>query len=121
VSLAPLLTVAAATAAAIGDPAPLERRFGARLGNGGALAAAAEGTGWHPQLVDGSLRSGILLLQAGGADLQAAPPGRLRSRFQRAGLALTAYPDGVIRTSLPPDPWEDADLDRFRSTLRVCS
>ena len=48
-------------------------------------------------------------------------PDRLRSQFQRAGLALTAYPNGVIRTSLPPAPWEDADLDQIRSTLRVCS
>ena len=92
VSLAPLLTVAAATAAAIGDPDPLERRFGARLGNGGALAAAAEGTGWHPQLVDGSLRSGILLLQAGGADLQAALPGRLALAVPESGPCTDRLP-----------------------------
>ena len=121
VSLAPLLTLAAATAAAIGDPDSPERRFRTRLGNGGELAEVAERTGWHPQLVDGSLRSGILLLRAGSADVQAAPPGPLRSRFQRAGLALTAYPDGVVRSSLPPVPWEDADLDQIRSTLRACS
>ena len=121
VNLAPLLTVAAATAAAIGDPVPPERRFGARLGNGGALAAATEGTGWHPLLVDGSLRSGILLLRADSADIQAAPPGRLRWLFQGRGLALTAYPNGVIRTSLPPAPCEDVDLDHIRSTLRACS
>lgn len=100
VNLAPLLTTAAATAAAIGDPDTPERRLEARLGNGRALAAAAEGTGWHPLHIDASLRSGIMLLEAGSDDVQGAPPGRLRSRFQSRGLALTAYPSGVIRTSL---------------------
>ena len=94
VNLAPLFTVAAAATVAISDPDSPERLFGARLGNGEALAAAADGTGWHPLLVDGSLRSGILLLEAGSANVRAAPPVLLRAQFQRRGLALTAYPNG---------------------------
>ena len=89
--------------------------------NAGALTAAAARTGWRPLVVDRSLRSGILLLEAENAEVQPALPDLLRSKFQRRGLALTAYPNGVIRISLPSAPWEDADLDQIRSALRGCS
>ena len=121
VNLAPLLTAAASTAAALCASDPPERRFRTRLDNAGALTAAAAHTGWRPLVVDRSLRSGILLLEAENAEVQLALPDRLRSQFQRRGLAVTAYPNGVIRTSLPSAPWEDADLDQIRSALRGCS
>lgn len=121
VNLAPLFTAAAATAAALDEAVPPGRRFGARLCNSEALSGAAEGTGWHPLLVDRPLRSGILLLEAGNAEVRAAPADRVRTRFQNLGIALTAYPNGVVRTSLPSSPWEDSDLDCLRSSLWRCS
>jgi hypothetical protein len=118
---ASLFCGAAAVAAALGGSEPVDGRFRTRLANAGALASVTVGTGWRPLVPAASLRSGILLLQAGGEEVRAAPPDLLRAAFQGRGIALTAYPGGVVRLSMPWAAWEDEDLDQVRSVLRRCS
>ena len=117
VNISPLFTAAAAVAAALDDPGSDEGRFRARSANAGAVAAAAERTGWRPLVVDRPLRSGILLLESRDAEERSAPPDRLRARFQRRGVALTAYPGGRIRLSLPSSPLEEFDVGLIRESL----
>jgi hypothetical protein len=116
-----LLCGAAAVAAALDGPDPLDGRFRTRVANAEALRAAVRNTGWRPLTPAPPLFSGILLLQAEGKEARSAPPEALRAEFQRRGIALTAYPDGIIRISAPSVPWEDEDLDQVRRALRRCS
>ena len=44
-------------------------------------------------------------------------PEALRRRFQTHGIALTAYPAGVIRLSAPPQPLSDTALHHLQTAL----
>ncbi|HYT87565.1 MAG TPA: aminotransferase class V-fold PLP-dependent enzyme [Gemmataceae bacterium] len=121
VSFAGLFSCAAAAAANLADPLVPATRLQSRLANADAVAEAARPSGWEPLLPDTPFRSGILLLQGRAPGVRAAPAEEVRAGFQRHGVAVTTYPEGVARVSLPPRPWEGRELDQLRSTLRSCA
>ena len=120
VSLAGLFSCAAA-AADLADPLGPAACFPARLENAELLAEAARPSGWEPVIPDAPLRSGILLLQGRDPLVQAAPAEELRAAFQQHGVAVTTYPAGIARISLPHRPWKGTELDRLRSVLQTCA
>jgi hypothetical protein len=120
VSLSSLFSCAAA-AADLADPLAPATCFRARLANADALAEAAGPSGWKPLIPDTPFRSGILLLQGRDPCVQAAPAEQLRASFQQHGVAVTTYPAGIARVSLPPRPWTGKELDRMRSVLQACA
>lgn len=121
VNLAGLFSCAAAVAAELrsadAPPCPLQ----SRLANASSLAEMARVGGWDPLLPDPHLRSGILLLHARKADVRVMPAKELRAGFQRQGLAVTTYPDGLARVSMPVRPWRGTELTRLYSALRSCA
>jgi hypothetical protein len=118
VSLAGLFACAAAVAAELASPDGAFRPLPLRLANAGSLAEVAQGSGWDPLLPGAHLRSGILLLRARRPAVRATPAEELRAGFQRHGVAVTTYTDGLARLSLPARPWKPRELDRLRSTLQ---
>jgi hypothetical protein len=95
--------------------------FRTRVANADVLAEAARPSGWEPLVPDTPFRSGILLLQGRDPQIQAAPAEALRASFQQHGVAVTTYPAGVARFSLPARPWKGMELDRLRSVLQSCA
>lgn len=111
VAVLPLLACAGA---AHGRTEPdTKARLESRLRN---LAVAGERlrpAGWSPLLTDPALRSGILLLRAEREAVRGQPPEVVRSAFHAAGVALTAYPAGHVRLSMPDRPWREDELERL--------
>jgi selenocysteine lyase/cysteine desulfurase len=118
VSLANLFSSAAAVATALDAGATTEFRFATRLDNAEAITRIALDTGWTPIAPSSRLRSGIVLLRSDDPRVRAAGPEHVRSAFLDQGVALTTYPDGLIRLSMPPEPWNSSDLDRIQTALR---
>ena len=81
------------------------------------LVQRATGSGWRPLRPDTALRTGILLLEASAADTRTAPADAVRTAFRTAGVALSAYPGGRIRVSLPERPLESSQFDHLRRAL----
>lgn len=46
------------------------------------------------------------------------PADRLRSSFRRHGVALTAFPGGIVRASLPETAWTEARQNVLLVALR---
>lgn len=89
-----------------------------RLKNAETTSSAALTLDWQPQMPHSSLRSGILLLQAGPAKTRSLSPKLLRSQFHKSGIELTAYEQGLVRLSLPASKLELAELDWLRAALQ---
>jgi selenocysteine lyase/cysteine desulfurase len=121
VSLANLFSSAAAVATALDAGGTTDFQFAARLDNAEAVTRIALDTGWTPIAPSSRLRSGIVLLRADDPRVRTVGSDRVRSAFLDQGVALTTYPDGLIRLSMPPGPWNSADLDRIQAVLRHCS
>jgi hypothetical protein len=103
-----------ALAAAVTPPDLLPKR----LSNRTAAADAALAAGWRPLRPGAAFRSGILLLEAERNSARQASAEELREAFYSRGVALTAYPDGVIRLSMPEDGWRPGELEHLQTALR---
>jgi hypothetical protein len=115
VSLGPLFSCAAAAKEALNRVTTASDHFSDLVRTAKKLEDVSLGTGWTPLLPHDELRSGILLLRHEASGFKARRPEETRERFQRYGVALTAYENGLIRLSAPPEGWheEDAVLLRF--------
>jgi hypothetical protein len=112
VNLAPLFSCHGAAA----DAADGDRT--ARSRNLEQVTHLVAGTGWRAVLPGPTFRSGILLLQAERALVRRADPAALRAAFQDHGAALTAYPGGVVRLSMPDACWREQELGALRRALQ---
>jgi hypothetical protein len=111
----------AARAALSGRGGEGEGSHAARTENARRLLDAAAGTGWGALPVHESLRTGVVLLRAGGPDARACPPEMMRERLHRSGVAATCYASGLARLSMPREPLGAAGLDLIRAALRRCA
>lgn len=121
VDLAGLFSCGGAVAAELTCPVTTAARLESRLVNADLVGEAARASGWKPLHPDPHFRSGILLLQSHDPDVRAAPAEQLRAGFQRHGVAVTTYPCGLARVSLPCKALAGRELDRLRRALRYCS
>lgn len=92
-------------------------RFGILMANGHDLEQATKETPWQPLLPHPTLRSGITLLRAHDPTIARLPPGFVRERFFRHGVALTTYDQGLLRVSSPETPILADESDQFRAAL----
>jgi selenocysteine lyase/cysteine desulfurase len=118
VNLAPLFSCQGALCDALAAPSNPADRLSGRLANLEATAEAASMASWAPLLADPALRSGILLLRAEREETREAAPEQVREAFGREGIALTAYREGLVRVSMPDDPWGPGDLDCLAAAFR---
>jgi hypothetical protein len=59
-----------------------------------------------------------LLLRSEASNSTTASPKEVRERFQKCGVALTAYENGAIRLSAPLEGWEEEDGGLLRFALK---
>jgi hypothetical protein len=120
VNLAPLFTAAAAVRRMATAERPKCMEHLCQLENAQRAVEHAVGTGWKPATPVESLQTGILLLESAADAPQAVPVDALRQRFLSQGIALTAYENGLVRTSFPVQPLGSAETALFRSALSFC-
>jgi selenocysteine lyase/cysteine desulfurase len=118
VNLVSLFTCQGAAMDALEQPASLETSFQSRRQNLIQVADMTKACGWRPLLPAEPFRTGIMLLQAERADTRTRTAAELRRAFAEQGVALTAYPDGFIRLSMPVATWQCGDIDRLEGALR---
>jgi len=117
VSLASLFSSAGAVAGALDAGTAARQRFASRLHNAEVIRQLGLQTGWTPLVPSPQLRCGIVLLRSADPELHTLPPERVRSMFLDQGVALTSYSGGIIRLSMPPEPWSRSDLERVQAAL----
>lgn len=111
VNLAPLFSCQGALRDVTRDDPTVSLRT--RLANADQLAELLSNRGWRPLRPARALRTGILLLQPAARAARAISPEVLRQRFHQAGLAVSTYPKGTVRLSLPAKAWHHDDLDHI--------
>ena len=121
VNLSGLFSCQASLTEWLENPFTIQRRFKQQLANARHLSQVAEDCGWQPVSPSACFRSGIVLLKANTADSGTRQADSLRARFRRAGIAVTTYPDGTTRLSMPREPWKHEALHHFQTVLRRCA
>jgi hypothetical protein len=116
VNLAPLFTACAAVSVQLGGTVPTADRFGRRLDERRMLSDLAHEASWEPIGVHPDLQSGILLMRTPGGSGR-IPADRLRGCFRAHGVALTAFPGGIVRASLPDPGLTEARQDELRTVF----
>jgi selenocysteine lyase/cysteine desulfurase len=117
VSLGPLFSCAAAVEEALDRTINGRNPFSDLVRTARKLEHVSLGTGWVPLVSHDQLRSGILLLHSQARRLNTARPDEVRERFQKCGVALTAYEHGVVRLSAPQERWQEEDSALLRVAL----
>ncbi len=118
VNLAPLFTASAAVSVQLGRADSGAARFRQQLENRRVLSLLTHGSGWEPVTEHPDYRSGIMLLNSALDTLPVVTPDRLQCCFRRHGVALTAFPGGIVRVSLPDIEWNDSGLSTVLAAFR---
>jgi selenocysteine lyase/cysteine desulfurase len=118
VNVAPLLTCSAAAQDAFASSRCFDTSLDNQLHNCSLASDLADGTQWTPLQPAKPFQSGILLLQSRSNHVRSAPPAAIRDAIQREGLAVTNYPGGLLRLSMPRIPLSKMDLNRIRLALQ---
>lgn len=121
VNVGPMFTAMAAATQALTTKPHKRAEFRAQRRNADRLALGAHRAGWRALRPKPELRTGILLLEAQRPNTRDAPVERIRSAFRQAGVALTAYSGGIIRTSFLPEAMKATHLHRIRAALQKCA
>jgi hypothetical protein len=121
VNIAPMFTATAAAADALRTEHIMVDALAVQLENVDRFAEGTSRTGWRLLRPKLPFRTGILLLEAKSPATREASVDRLRAAFWRAGVALTAYASGIIRTSFLQGPLLLSQIDAVRKALRLCA
>ncbi len=121
VNIAPLFTAAAAVRRMFTSRISKQDELACQCASVEKVARHAATTGWNALQPTERLRTGILLLEANDPETRLAPVERLRERFRRLGVALSAYDGGIIRTSLPSRSIGDRHLNLLDAALCRCA
>jgi hypothetical protein len=119
VNLLPLFTCQGAAADALAASDGAEKALAKRLCNADLAATAAEAAGWRPLVVGPPLRTGILLLRPEREEARCRPPEVTRVGFYERGVTLTTYEGGLVRLSLPANPWGSEERSCLEAALRA--
>jgi hypothetical protein len=107
VNLLPMFTAAAAVRRMLYSAKAKREELALQMTNANNVADRAAKTSWHTIRPTLPMQSGVLLLES---KVSQAPANIARQRFFAAGVALTTYDGGVLRTSLPDWPLLATDL-----------
>jgi hypothetical protein len=108
VNLVPLFSCQGALQDAASTPPSLA--LPTRVANADHLVGMIASLGWRPVRPAGDLRTGILLGQSEAKSSRNVCPESLRRLFHESGLAVSTYPKGLVRVSLPAKIWESGTL-----------
>jgi hypothetical protein len=89
-----------------------------RLDNADQVVTRAAATCWQPQEPDASLRTGIVLLKHAPTRGAVRSGETYRRAFQRRGVALSAYDNGLLRLSMPAQPLSGTQLSLLEGALQ---
>jgi hypothetical protein len=121
VGLLPLLTAQGAISDALADGNAPELSIRQRRANADGLASLARRFGWRPVRPAAPMRTGICLLRAPGGKRARKSAETVRNLFRNANIAVTVYPHGLVRLSMPQTTWTKSELDYLSHTLAICS
>ena len=121
VNLAPLFTASAAVGRLWRSEHSRREELSLQPANADRMVAISHGTPWRPVRPKTPMRSGILLLEPKRAETRSAPPDTLRFAFRKRAVALSAYQGGLLRISLPQEPFENTELTHLRRAFRHCA
>jgi hypothetical protein len=82
------------------------------------LSLVLRSSGWEPVSPHPDFQCGILLMKTTHGEARGVAPDRIQSAFRRHGVALTGFPGGIIRASLPDRPWSDEGLAAVPTAFR---
>jgi selenocysteine lyase/cysteine desulfurase len=116
VSLGSIFSSRAAIAALDGCSHTLQDKMLQRQRNVRVLSRAIEGLGWR-MVSSSNFASGIVLLKASDEAIRRIAPARIRSFFLTHGISVTTYEQGLLRLSMPDQPWRRGQLDLLTWTL----
>jgi aspartate aminotransferase-like enzyme len=108
VNLVPLFSCQGALQDAVSTPSSLA--LPTRVANADYLVGALASRGWRPVRPAADLRTGILLAKPEAKSSRNVCPESLRRLFHESGLAVSTYPKGLVRVSLPAKMWESTTL-----------
>ena len=121
VGLLPLVTTQGALQGALhyaNRPGSIIRK---RLANADRLRYLAREAGWRCVRPAGSMRTGICLLRAPSSKSTRVAAETMRARFREAGVAVTTYPRGLVRLSMPSRAWTESESAHLTRALARCS
>jgi hypothetical protein len=117
VNLVPMFTAAAAVRRMLQASRAKRETLAAQIANADRVADQTVNTNWRPLRPALPMQSGILLLEPKNQDTRQTLAETIRQRFLAAGIALTSYDGGQLRTSLPDCLLTPPNLNQLRSTL----
>ena len=121
VSITPMISCRGALQDRLGETVNGRQAHSVRRLNSDRVASVVDGTGWRPLRPTESLCTGILLLQSQQPTVRNSDPEAIRQTFQKNGLILTTYRDGIIRLSMPNVPMSSRDLDDIRKAMVIAN
>ncbi len=119
VMVAPLFTCQGAITDA--QEIDASRQLSRRIQNADALIKTIPKTRWQPLIPDQAFRSGIMLVRSKEKSVRNTSTRDIRAKFNKAGLAVTAYARGLVRLSIPSSRFSTTDLDRISAAFEMCS
>lgn len=118
VNIAPLFSANAAVSTPRVNSASLLAQASCQADNVSRIREAIAETSWMPVETDESLQSGIVLLRSRNASVCAADCDHLRDGLREHGVAVSTYPDGLIRISSPTTAMSDQSLSVLANAFR---
>jgi len=101
VNVAPLFSANAAIRSRRTDSDELRLQGRRQMTNVEAIRASANATSWQVVATDESLQTGIVLMRSTSQTVQKMDCEEVRTRFRKQDVALSTYPQGLIRISAP--------------------
>ena len=121
ICLLPLLTTQGALYDALADGTGPELTIRQRRANADRFASLARKSGWRPVRPATPMRTGICLLQVPGEKVTRVASNTTRRQFRNAAVAVTTYPHGLVRFSMPQAAWTESKLEHLLRALVTCS
>ena len=121
VNIVPMLAAYAALSTGQAAPVNSQTEFSQRLANSDRAAECLSGSSWSPVRLNQTTRSAILLASSNHASIQQMAPDTLQSHFRNHGIALSAYPGGLLRMSMPLAIMQQSHLDFLSSAFHAVS
>ena len=117
VGLLPLATAQGALCDALKKDNRPGATIDVRLANADRLASLARKFGWRAVRPADTMRTGICLLRSPGGRSTRITPETMHARFRKAGVAVTTYPGGLVRFSMPPTAWTGSETGHLSHAL----